>query len=96
MDSDKGCNFALAFGNGGSGAALKGETLQETKKFKKKFEKIWWFQKLFVTLQSKTERHSEAQLKENIERFAIDEVVQETRAFRHGGTDIGSRQSETQ
>lgn len=75
--SEKGPNFALAFGKQAKEMA-SGEPGA-----RKKSEKIWWFEKVSVTLQNICKRRPGQRAgvfgleKKDIDIIAIDEVVQE-------------------
>ncbi len=73
-ESEKGYNFALAFGNGGSAGdtdkAIRASG--SARNLEKKLLKILQIQKQFVTLQSFSASRKRKRPIENIERFTID------------------------
>ena len=73
-ESEKGYNFALAFGNGGSAGDTDKviRTSGSARSLEKKLLKILQIQKWFVTLQSFSASRKRKRPIENIERFTID------------------------
>ena len=75
VDSGKRSNFALAFGNGGSPSGPKGNNAKVRKKVQKKMTENFASSKFCCNFAELFRHKPEA--RKNIERFTIDEVVQE-------------------
>ena len=75
VDSGKRPNFALAFGNGGSPSGPKDNNAKVRKKVQKKMTENFASSKFCCNFAELFRHKPEA--RKNIERFTIDEVVQE-------------------